>query len=94
MGMTKRDPYKRLKELQTGNPNKLDITYVFESQYGNLLESTLHTHYQTFRLEGEWFMIDQEQVDSFIPVCEKYEGLLKLVHEENTYFQSKNIIRK
>jgi hypothetical protein len=89
VGKTTRDPKKRLKELQTGNPNKLDISYIFESQYANLLETTLHIHYKPYRLEGEWFMIDDEQVNKFGQVCQKYEENLKILHEQNSYFQNK-----
>jgi len=46
-------PYKRLKQLQTGNPNKLRMIHVFENM--GHLESYLHDVLSSFRLCGEWF---------------------------------------
>ena len=46
-------PYKRLKQLQTGNPNKLRIIHVFKNM--GYLESSLHEQLSEFQLCGEWF---------------------------------------
>ena len=47
------NPQKRLKQLQTGNPNKLKLIALFENQ--GWKEKILHERLSTFRLEGEWF---------------------------------------
>ena len=46
-------PYKRLKQLQTGNPNQLRMIHVFENM--GHLENSLHVLLSEFRLCGEWF---------------------------------------
>lgn len=46
-------PYKRLKQLQTGNPNKLRMIHVFKNM--GHLEYYLHNTLNSFRLCGEWF---------------------------------------
>ena len=48
-----RHPQKRLKQLQTGNPNKLRLIKSFEGQ--GWREGFLHERLKEFRLEGEWF---------------------------------------
>lgn len=48
-----KDPYKRLKELQTGNPIKLEMLLVMEGGFET--EKALHDYYSKYRTEGEWF---------------------------------------
>jgi hypothetical protein len=81
------NPQKRVKELQTGNSNKLEISCVYDTQYVNLLESTLHIHFKQFRMEGEWFAIDESVEDTFISICDKYEKNFDILRE-NTYVQN------
>lgn len=87
IGITGRNPEQRLKELQTGTSQELKVISTFKSKYGTLLESALHTHYEHIR--GEWFNISNEEVHNFLEVCSKIENNLKIIHEENTYFQQK-----
>tara|TARA_B100001094_G_C18024945_1_gene717072 strand:- start:500 stop:787 length:288 start_codon:yes stop_codon:yes gene_type:complete len=47
------NPQKRLKQLQTGNPNNLKIIYVFKKQ--GHLETYLHQYLDKWRCKGEWF---------------------------------------
>ena len=51
-----KDPEKRLKQLQTGNPNKLKLIASFENQ--GWQEKSLHEILESHRLEGEWFSYD------------------------------------
>ena len=64
-----KDPQKRLKELQTGNPNKLKLIATFKDK--GWLEKILHEKLAKYRLNGEWF--SYECVGS-IPV-ELYEQI-------------------
>tara|TARA_Y100000310_G_C20334261_1_gene646713 strand:+ start:381 stop:680 length:300 start_codon:yes stop_codon:yes gene_type:complete len=48
-----KDPQKRLKQLQTGNPNKLKLIASFEKE--GWKEKALHEELSRYRLEGEWF---------------------------------------
>ncbi len=51
-----KDPVKRLKQLQTGNPNKLKLIATFEKE--GWKENILHERLRPFRLQGEWFSYD------------------------------------
>tara|TARA_B100000035_G_scaffold269211_1_gene242999 strand:- start:370 stop:675 length:306 start_codon:yes stop_codon:yes gene_type:complete len=51
-----KDPQKRLKQLQTGNPNKLKLIVEFKEQ--GWKEKILHEKLNKYRLEGEWFSYD------------------------------------
>ncbi len=54
IGISK-NPQKRLKQLQTGNPNKLIIYHMFESEDYKLLERTMHNICKDLKIIGEWF---------------------------------------
>lgn len=88
IGITGRDPKKRVKELQTGTPNDLNILYTFETKYGNLLEVTLHRHYNIDNIRGEWFTLSNEEINNFLNECYKIENNFKTLHDESPYFQS------
>jgi hypothetical protein len=47
------DPQKRLKELQTGNHQKLELLKVFDGS--RELEYEFHTLFAGNRVQGEWF---------------------------------------
>lgn len=77
---------KRVKQLQTGNPNKIHIVKYFETSHGRKVETTLHHIYSMKRLEGEWFELDNYDVDSFIESCEKIEENFDFLVKEGNPF--------
>tara|TARA_B100000212_G_C27355295_1_gene525577 strand:+ start:1167 stop:1463 length:297 start_codon:yes stop_codon:yes gene_type:complete len=48
-----KNPSKRLKQLQTGNPNKLKLIASFKEM--GWREKLIHENLKQFRKEGEWF---------------------------------------
>lgn len=48
-----RDPDKRLRELQVGNPKRLKILGVIPGS--RLTEKEIHRYYAAARVTGEWF---------------------------------------
>ena len=77
---------KRVKQLQTGNPNKIKMVEFFGSEHGRKLETTLHNIYSSKRLEGEWFELDDYDVKLFIDSCEKIEKNFDVLLESNNPF--------
>ena len=59
-------PQARLKTLQTGNPNKLEIHGVVPCDNAFGLETTLHNKYNSRRLNGEWFTMNKDEIDECI----------------------------
>ncbi len=87
IGITSREPNKRMKELQTGNPAKLELVNQYQSKYANILEKTLHRTFLLDRELGEWFSLTQETVNGFQELCTKIENTFDLLAEENNHFQ-------
>ncbi|SIP85791.1 Bacteriophage T5 orf 172 domain-containing with Zinc finger domain [Pacmanvirus A23] len=65
IGMSK-NPIKRLKTLQTGNPNKLFIYHLFESHDYKVLERSMHDICKDLKLLGEWFEISELELSSLV----------------------------
>lgn len=52
-----RDPDRRVKELQTGNPLELTVEYRLPIRVRNRAEKNLHDLFPADRIRGEWFKI-------------------------------------
>ena len=59
------DPESRLKSLQTGNPNKLEIvnTYNVSSSDMYEMETTLHNMFKDKRVLNEWFDLEYSDIE-------------------------------
>lgn len=53
-----KDVEKRLKGLQTSNPNKLQVVNKFYFDNASKIESDLHEKFKDKRLNGEWFNLN------------------------------------
>ncbi|MFI5867712.1 GIY-YIG nuclease family protein [Streptomyces sp. NPDC051546] len=61
------NPEKRLKELQTGNPDRLEVLWCTPG--GRELEALLHRAFADRRVEGEWFDFGGMQPIGAIPAA-------------------------
>ena len=60
-----KDPQARLKQLQTGNPNKLKIEHLIECTIypAVFLERRILSWFSKRKLQGEWRFLDREQLE-------------------------------
>ena len=84
IGITRRAVAKRVKELQTGNPNVLELVTTYDSIHGTRLEAVLHRSYP--QVHNEWFCLSIDEVLGFKNMCQKIEGTLQLL-EQNSYWK-------
>lgn len=47
--------YTRIKNLQTGNPHKINLEFVEYRPNATKAEKYLHNCFQDYQTEGEWF---------------------------------------
>lgn len=87
IGVTKNDVDKRLKQLQTGNAEELIISRVFECEHYRKVEGWLHRKHFNKREEGEWFLLEDEDVFSFVNDCETAHNTIKLLIEQNPFYK-------
>jgi len=81
----------RVKNLQTGNSEKVEILKVFESEYANLIEKTLHREFITKKLIGEWFELSIDEVLTFEQRCITITNNIELLKKENNYYILKRL---
>lgn len=88
IGLTK-SLKNRKNALQTGNSKKLTIVKKYETNYPRRLEAMLHMYHFAKRGNGEWFVLENEDVFGFIALCEKYSNTINYLKEHNEFFQKK-----
>lgn len=87
IGFTKKNPSKRLKELQTGSPFKLELISSFKSSGARVLENILHKKFQdksqtlTHGVKGEWFHFE-DGYDDFLNDCKRLDEYSKMILED------------
>ena len=68
-----KSPNKRINCIQTGNDGDVKVLYTFFSKHGTSIENAMHKFYSHFHKNMEWFDLDLESVQNFLPMCEKIE---------------------
>lgn len=88
VGISKNPPRKRLKQLQTGNPNQISILKYYESVNYKRVEQWLHGVYSLKRTlaQNEWFKLSDEDVMGFLDECKKAEATFGLL-KDNPFFK-------
>lgn len=86
IGITKGNITKRIQSLQTGNPNPLILVNSYTSNNYRKIESWFHRHYRDKRLEGEWFDLTHDDVDSFLIEATKFDKNINIL-KDNPFFK-------
>lgn len=70
------DPAKRLKELQTGNPRKLNMYHIIECYNMSAacrLELNLHKYLAGQKVLNEWYKLDKKHIKEIIKFIEMFK---------------------
>lgn len=78
IGVSK-NPETRLKQLQTGNQSKLTLNKKVLCENYNEVEQSLHNKYSMFRINGEWFELTDDDVNSFEDDCKLIDNAIKQI---------------
>ena len=89
IGVTKTDPNKRVKQLQTGSGSILQLINVFETETPYKLEKLMHLHYNSRKTEAnnEWFVLEDEEVFEFKKLCEKRQETINYMLKHNCFYK-------
>lgn len=80
-----KNPQNRVKQIRTGNPNVKLVDFS-----DKVTEKELHALYKNHRIKGEWFRLDEKQVNSILKLYSNgkqynFDARLKQVrHHEKT----------
>ena len=81
-----KNPTQRIKQLQTGNSDKLVIIETYQSENASKIESTLHNQYSHLRNEGEWFDLSVSDEVGFVERCQSIDKTISTLQEMGNAF--------
>lgn len=81
-----KNPSQRIKQLQTGNSDKLQIIETYQSENASKIESALHHRYAHVRNEGEWFDMSITEEVSFVEQCRNIDETMKTLQRMGNVF--------
>ena len=89
IGLTKNHPNARLKQLSTGNSNKISLLNFYESENYKKIEGILHKKYLNYKTlsDNEWFNLPSEIVLGFNNECKKADELINFLKKNNHFCQ-------
>jgi len=85
IGYTRREVTLRIKELKTGNAGNFDVIDIFKTKWGTKIEKILHDRFKSVKVNGEWFILNEEQIVNFRKICESSEYNFDIIDKYNTY---------
>lgn len=84
---------RRIKQLQTGCPYKIDVVKTFNSPISSKIEKVIHRSYTSnkvdeneYNLMGEWFNIPVTEVLSFENKCREIEDRINYLKSSGNPF--------
>jgi hypothetical protein len=88
IGITTRKTCVRVKEHQTGNPNKISILREYETTNYLKVEKWLHRKYGSQKTDAsnEWRTLTDEQVFSFLDDCAEADETINFLLNNNSLF--------
>lgn len=86
IGVTQKNISERIKELDTGNPKEIRVVSEYITEYPFAIEKFLHNVFSFKKEKGEWFNLDQSQVNSFLNLCDKAESNFNMLEKANNPF--------
>ena len=90
IGFTKNNIGKRIKQLQTGNPDEIIEVNHFESEVYARVENWIKRKHESVKInEGgtEWFLLDDAAIATFKDDCIEAEKIIKLLLKENPFYK-------
>lgn len=82
IGMTRQNNIeKRIKELQTGNPNEIWLHSYYETEFPLKIEKMLHGRHRISNVKNEWFNMTVQEVFNFKKECQECERLLSILKD-------------
>ena len=89
IGVTRGDIQKRLKSLQTGNPNEIFLCKYFETDDPYFFEKQLHFKYRDYNTTGEWYDLTSELLEKFEEYCQQIAEMYESM-KDNPFFNKKS----
>lgn len=76
---------KRLKQHKTSNAGELTLLYAFLSDWPFKVEAAFHRRYRHLLIDGEWYDLQPENVESFLLDCEQKEKMFEVLNKHSSF---------
>lgn len=86
IGITKNNVISRVKQLQTGNSETIEIESEYRTDNYLKVEKMLHNKFDTRNIRGEWFQLKQEHVDGFKEYCMLFDKTISILKSSGNPF--------
>jgi len=83
---TSKNPEKRIKPVQTGNPDQLKIIETYTSINATKIEVALHNKYSYARNVGEWFDLSISEELDFLENCRTIDNAINILKKMGNIF--------
>ena len=93
IGITKREVSERIKDFKTGNVSDFNAIKIYKSEkFVHSIEKRLHKYFHKKRIDmsREWFNLTEDDINEFIPLCEKYYNMFDYIENNNTWYENSN----
>ena len=87
IGVTRRKVEQRLKQLQTGNSNQLDLIDYYQTEYPYKLESMLHNRFKPQQANNEWYFLTKEDIDNFQDTCNHLNEIINVMKDSPFFWK-------
>lgn len=87
IGYTRRTVEQRIKEFKTGNASEFTIVDTFKTKWGTKVEAALHRRLKHKKVSGEWFVLDEEDVQSFNETCQQIHDNFEVLSTSTYYLE-------
>lgn len=87
IGFTRNDPKDRIKQLNTGSTSPIDLIHSYSTKYPSKLESSLHRKFKPKKVFGEWYRLDQNDIDNFLNECNKIEQIFETLKDNHHWLK-------
>jgi hypothetical protein len=88
IGITTSTVEKRIRQLQTGNPNTISILRQYKTQNYLKVEKMLHRRFKDLtEEENEWRRLSDEDVFNFLSICEEMDENINFLLKHNNFYK-------
>jgi hypothetical protein len=88
IGRTGQTLKRRLQAIQVGNPNKVEMGFMsYPIPYHKQYEKNLKIAYKDKHLQGEWYEMENWEVDALIDNIREDEDILNDVSHKETHLE-------
>jgi len=88
IGITTRPVEKRIKALQTGNPNSIIVLKQYKTQNYRKVELVLHKRFNHHtEAKNEWRTLTEEQINNFLNICKEIDDNINFLLKHNTFYK-------